>query len=90
MLTRNMPDLALGPTLVLPVALGLAALFCSSTPSLVSHRRPASLTGVEGMQGAVGVALSPIRRAAPGGLPFTARRGRRRRRGRSSRATAWR
>ena len=90
MLTRNMPDLALGPTLVLPVALGLAALFpFLGRLALVSHRRPA-VTGVEGMQGAVGVALSPIRRAAPGRLPFTARRGRRRRRGRSSRATAWR
>jgi membrane-bound serine protease (ClpP class) len=64
MLTRNMPDLALGPTLVLPVALGLAALFLFlGRLALVSHRRPA-VTGVEGMQGAVGVALSPI---PPGG-----------------------
>jgi membrane-bound serine protease (ClpP class) len=64
MLTRNMPDLALGPTLVLPVALGLTAVFLFlGRLALVAQRRPA-VTGAEGMQGAVGVALSPI---APGG-----------------------
>jgi membrane-bound serine protease (ClpP class) len=64
MLTRNMPDLALGPTLVLPVALGLAALFLFlGRLALAAQRRPA-VTGAEGMQGAVGVALSSI---GPGG-----------------------
>jgi membrane-bound serine protease (ClpP class) len=64
MLTRNMPDMALGPGLVLPVALGLAALFLFlGRLALMAQRRPA-VTGVEGMRGAVGVALSPI---APGG-----------------------
>ena len=89
MLTRNMPDLALGPGLVLPVALGFAALFLFlGRLALVAQRRPA-VTGAEGMQGAVGVALSPIALGRHGaGRASAARRGGRRPRRRSRPAIA--
>jgi membrane-bound serine protease (ClpP class) len=65
MLTRDTPGLGLSPGLVLPVAIGFSLIFLFlGRLALTARRRPA-VTGVEGMRGAIGVALSPL---APGGI----------------------
>ncbi len=63
MLTREMPDMGLSLGFVLPIALGFSAVFLFlGRLALKAQRRPA-VTGVDGMRGAVGVALAAI---APG------------------------
>jgi membrane-bound serine protease (ClpP class) len=69
MLTRDMPDVALGASVVLPVAIGFSAIFLFlGRLALRAQRRPA-VSGAEGMRGALGVAVSPV---APGGAGHVA------------------
>jgi membrane-bound serine protease (ClpP class) len=66
LLTRDMPEIAIGAGLVLPIALGFSAVFLFlGRLALAAQRRPA-VSGAEGMRGAVGLALTAIAPGAPG------------------------
>jgi membrane-bound serine protease (ClpP class) len=66
MLTRDVPEIAIGAGLVLPVAVGFSAVFLFlGRLALTAQRRPA-VTGAEGMRGAVGLALTGIAPGSPG------------------------
>jgi membrane-bound serine protease (ClpP class) len=66
LLTRDIPEIAIGAGLVLPIALGFSAVFLFlGRLALAAQRRPA-VSGAEGMRGAVGLALTAIAPGAPG------------------------
>jgi membrane-bound serine protease (ClpP class) len=66
LLTRDMPEIAIGPGLVLPIALGFSTVFLFlGRLALTAQRRPA-VSGAEGMRGAVGLALTAIAPGTPG------------------------
>jgi len=66
LLTRDMPEIAIGAGLVLPVAVGFSAIFLFlGRLALTAQRRP-PVSGAEGMRGVVGLALTAIAPGAPG------------------------
>ena len=66
LLTRDMPEIAIGAGLVLPIALGFSAVFLFlGRLALAAQQRP-SVSGAEGMRGAVGLAVTAIVPGAPG------------------------
>jgi membrane-bound serine protease (ClpP class) len=66
LLTRDMPEIAIGMGLVLPVAVGFSAIFLFlGRLALTAQRRP-PVSGAQGMRGAIGLALTAIAPGAPG------------------------
>ena len=66
LLTRDIPEIAIGARLVLPVALGFSAVFLFLGRLALTAQRQPAVTGAEGMRGALGLALTAIGPAAPG------------------------
>jgi membrane-bound serine protease (ClpP class) len=66
MLTRDTPEIAIGAGLVLPVAVGLSAVFLFLGRLALTAQRRRAVTGAEGMLGAVGLALTALAPDSPG------------------------